>query len=526
MERCKFHQAQQTATETITEFIARLKSLATHCNFADINLAMRDQLVCGLRDHAINAILFREENLTYDNAYKLAVAAEAAEKNATSTDKLQPSATSNSEVHSIKEGQRWRSGQTDRGSNRRRGEGRGQRGTGDSEQVPNKQQPTVPMGTCHCCGGPNHFARHCFHRYKTCTRCKRRGHIETACREGQGSVQQMETKDETFDPEEDGYTSDFLVIESSGSTVTGNAEAVLGNVDITGDNIATGPMTVNVKINDVDVIMEVDTGAYVAAISKVMKERLFPNLKIEKLNKSFNAYAKATLNLVVMTRPGPTLIGRQWLKALGLWPIQLLTSKLREDNVNQLDMASVAKDLSTRFPRLFGAGVGMYNKGTLRLRLKEGSHPVALKARKLPFALTSKVEREIERLVSLGHLEKVDISEWATPIVPIIKKDGSVRICGNFKLTVNPQLEKLDILGYVIDKTGLHKAKDKVRAMEEAPHPTDFKQLNSFIGLITYYARFLPNRAEKLKPLYDCAKQQEFRWISDCDRAFKWVKQS
>ncbi|XP_024873057.1 uncharacterized protein LOC112455390 [Temnothorax curvispinosus] len=260
MERCKFHQAQQTTTETIAEFIARLKSLATHCNFADINLAMRDQLVCGLRDHAIKAILFREENLTYDSAYKLAVAAEAAKKIATSTDKLQPSATLNSEVHLIKEWQRWRS--------------------------PNKQQPTVPMGTCYCCGWPNHFARY---RYKTCTRCKKRGHIEMDCREGQGSVQQMETKDEPLDPEEDGYTSDFLVIENSGSTT----EAA--NVDITGDNIAAGPITVNVKINDVDVIMEIDTGAYVAAISKVTKERLFPNLKIEKLNKSFNAYGKVKL---------------------------------------------------------------------------------------------------------------------------------------------------------------------------------------------------------------------------------------
>ncbi|CAL1671787.1 unnamed protein product [Lasius platythorax] len=165
----------------------------------------------------------------------------------------------------------------------------------------------------------------------------------------------METKDDQGDPEEDGYTSDFLVIESNNSTLeatmddekasTSSAETALGSVDITGDNIAAEPI-VNVKINNIDVTMEVDTGAYVAAISKAMKEKTFPNLKIEKLNKSLNAYDKvklehegiikglkvningseATLSLVVMTHPGPTLIGRQWLKALGLWPIQLITS--------------------------------------------------------------------------------------------------------------------------------------------------------------------------------------------------------
>lgn len=72
--------------------------------------------------------------------------------------------------------------------------------------------------------------------------------------------------------------------------------------------------------------------------------------------------------------------------------------------------------------------------------MKENAQPVALKARHLPFALTSKVEDEINRLVKLRHLEKIEVSEWATPIVPVIKSDGSVRICGNFKLTLNPNL--------------------------------------------------------------------------------------
>lgn len=84
--------------------------------------------------------------------------------------------------------------------------------------------------------------------------------------------------------------------------------------------------------------------------------------------------------------------------------------------------------------------------------------------------------------------------------------------------------ERLDVLGFVIDKDGLHKSKTKVRAMIEAPTPKNKKQLNSVLGIITYYARFLPDRAEKLKPLYECSKLDKFNWTKECERAFEWVK--
>ncbi|CAG2226124.1 unnamed protein product [Mytilus edulis] len=42
-----------------------------------------------------------------------------------------------------------------------------------------------------------------------------------------------------------------------------------------------------------------------------------------------------------------------------------------------------------------------------------------------------------------GNIEKVEFSEWAAPIVPIVKPDKSVRICGDYKVTIN-QVSKLD----------------------------------------------------------------------------------
>lgn len=231
------------------------------------------------------------------------------------------------------------------------------------------------------------------------------------------------------------------------------------------------------------------------------------------------------------------------------------------------------------------------------------------------------MEAEIDRLLQQEVISPVQFSDWATPIVPVMKKSGSVRNCGDFKVTINPALcvehypipwiedlfaclsgghrfNKLDLsqaylqvpvseesrkyltitthkglfrynrlpfgitsapaifqktmdqvlqgltnvhcflddmlvtgrddahhlenlkavlkrldqfglrvkrekceffkssveyLGHVIDSKGLHKSPDKSRAILDAPEPADTSQLRSFLGLINYYARFVPN---------------------------------
>ena len=42
-----------------------------------------------------------------------------------------------------------------------------------------------------------------------------------------------------------------------------------------------------------------------------------------------------------------------------------------------------------------------------------------------------------------GVISPVKFSDWAAPIVPSVKKDGTIRVCGDYKVTVN-QAEKVD----------------------------------------------------------------------------------
>lgn len=47
------------------------------------------------------------------------------------------------------------------------------------------------------------------------------------------------------------------------------------------------------------------------------------------------------------------------------------------------------------------------------------------------------MEEELDYLESLGVVKKVERSDWAFLIVCVFKKDGSIRICGDFKVLVN-----------------------------------------------------------------------------------------
>ena len=50
-------------------------------------------------------------------------------------------------------------------------------------------------------------------------------------------------------------------------------------------------------------------------------------------------------------------------------------------------------------------------------------------------------------------------------------------------------------LGHVIYSEGLHPIVEKVEAVEGAPEPQDTHQLESYLGLLTYYGKFLLNMA-------------------------------
>ena len=322
--------------------------------------------------------------------------------------------------------------------------------------------------------------------------------------------------------------------------------------------------------------------------------------------------------------------------------------KLGHDKV-QVAQGKVDKLIAT-YKSVFADELGTLKGHKANLKVEENCRPRFFKPRPVPYALRPKVEAELSRLHKEEIISKVGYSEWASPIVPVVKRNGSVRVCGDFKVSVNPVLiaeqyplpriedifstlaggkhfSKLDLrqayhqmeateeskqyltinthkglfqynrlvfgvtsspaiwqrsmdqvfqgihgtqcilddmiisgktdeehienleevlkrlqdtglranqekceffkervvfCGHVITSEGLHKTQEKVNAVVDAPRPENVSQLRSFLGLVNYYNKFLPNAATVLHPLHQLLEQNNrWQWTAQCEHALR-----
>ena len=351
----------------------------------------------------------------------------------------------------------------------------------------------------------------------------------------------------------------------------------------------------------------------------------------------------ADVQVLIVQGKRANLFGRDWLKEIRLdWgSIMKVGSMELEDTLNL-------------YSDVFREELGEFKGTKVKIDITVPAQPRFNKHRNIAYALRERVESELERLEKQGVIEPVKYSEWAAPIVPVLKSDqSSVRICGDYKMTVNqvakpdcypiPRIEdlfaslsrgetfkKLDMsnayqqlvldeesrklttinthkglyqyrrlpfgvsaapaifqrtmecmlrdiphvcvylddilitgvddaehngnlskvldrlnkaglklnagkcyfkresvkyLGYRIDAQGLHPLEEKVQALVSAPAPQNVTELKSFLGMVQYYQKFLPNLATTLALLHRLLqKGVTWAWMKKADHAFQTVK--
>lgn len=83
----------------------------------------------------------------------------------------------------------------------------------------------------------------------------------------------------------------------------------------------------------------------------------------------------------------------------------------------------------------------------------------------------------------------------------------------------------LRFLGHMVNAQGIQPDEDHLSAILHAPAPKDAPQLRSFIGLLSWYNKFIPNFATVVEPLRACIRQgSDFVWSEEAQQSFDAVK--
>ncbi|XP_028403427.1 uncharacterized protein K02A2.6-like [Dendronephthya gigantea] len=414
-ERYKFHKAEQEQSESIRDYLAKLQRLAETCEFGGYrDEAIRDRFVCGLRNRVIQSKLLGEAELTLKLAVEKACTAELTDR--------ETSALHGESLHRLE---------------------------------------TV-FPECFRCGKKNHVPDKCFFRKSKCHGCQNYGHIIKKCpeRSGNNNWKKIRSgKSKGKDDKRKKKKPSGIHNVKTDSDVESDCESQEEVMDttwpvfmLTDSGRKQTELKVLVSIEGKPVTMEVDTGAAVSIMPESVWRKLSSTKPVRKSNVKLRSYSgheipvlgeidvgvvygnqKAHLPVIVTNNEGPVLLGRNWLSVLKLnWSQIKKVSVKRVNNVEQL---------TSQYSSLFDDSLGTVKGVKAHLKMKPNATPKFFKPRPVPFALKDKIGEELNRLEELGVLKKVEFSEWATPIVPVLKPDGSVRICGDYKVTINPCLD-------------------------------------------------------------------------------------
>jgi len=67
--------------------------------------------------------------------------------------------------------------------------------------------------------------------------------------------------------------------------------------------------------------------------------------------------------------------------------------------------------------------------------------------------------------------------------------------------------ERIRVLGHVISKDGVQPTQSRIKSVQDMPAPQNKQELQSFLGMITHNAKFMPHLSHILHPLHHLLKK-------------------
>lgn len=427
----EFRDCKQQDSETVSEYVTRLRTKAKNCNFHDEDQEIKNQVIFSCTSQTLRRRALRED-YKLDELLKVARGLELSEAQATRVEALDPSPGSVNKVYHKQQQQHKSRSQQQQSQHKPQQ----QHNTQQQQQhkFPRKfhnTQQQQQQRNSDCCGNCGHTLPHthgtCPARGQECAKCHKIGHFARACRSRPQNQQQHRNRQRNNKDRANIVTSsheddDFVYEDDSDYAFSATPRtSKLPRRELL---ICGSPVT-----------MTVDSGATVNILDSATYKGLRSPPALRKATTRVYPYGSNT----PLDIPGCFSADFNFRGTVVHATVHVVRGTggnlLSFTTAQELGVLSLAQnishtgDVTTEFQDLFD-GVGKINTKTISLHIDNSIQPKQQPLRRVPFHVRKDVDAELNRLLKLDIIEKAEgPTSWVSPVVVVPKKSSGVRLC-------------------------------------------------------------------------------------------------